>query len=54
MLLVPGILWTPGACNGPDLPFIANSCIRNACVICQDIDYELPEDDTIMSKHVGV
>jgi hypothetical protein len=24
------------------------------CVTWQDIDYKLPEDDTIVSKHVGV
>jgi len=26
----------------------------NTCVTWQGIDYNLPEDDTIVSKHVGV
>jgi hypothetical protein len=34
--------------------FITYSCIRNTCVTWQGIDYKLPEDDTIVSKHVGV
>jgi len=29
---------------------ITNSCICNTCVTWQDIDYKLPEDDTIVSK----
>ena len=33
---------------------ITNRCFWNACVTWQGIDYELPEDDTIVSKHVGV
>jgi hypothetical protein len=33
---------------------ITNSCILSICVTCQSIDYKLPEDDTIVSKHVGV
>ena len=33
---------------------ITNSCIWNICVTWQGIDYKLPEDDTIVSKHVGV
>jgi len=33
---------------------ITNSCIRNTCVTWQGIDYKLPEDDMIVSKHVGV
>ena len=33
---------------------ITNSCIRNTCVTWQGIDYKLSEDDTIVSKHVGV
>jgi len=28
--------------------------MKFTCVTWQDIDYMLPEDDTIMSKHVGV
>ena len=28
-----------------------NSCIWNTCVTWQGIDYKLPEDDTIVSKH---
>jgi len=28
--------------------------IWNTCVTWQGIDYKLPEDDTIVSKHVGV
>jgi hypothetical protein len=31
-----------------------SSCILNTCVTWQDIDYKLPEDDTIVSKRVGV
>jgi len=31
---------------------ITISCIWNACVSWQGIDYKLPEDDTIVSKHV--
>jgi len=33
---------------------IINICIWNTCVTWQVIDYKLPEDDTIVSKHVGV
>jgi hypothetical protein len=33
---------------------ITNICIWNTCVTLQGIDYKLPEDDTIVSKHVGV
>jgi len=33
---------------------ITNSCISNTCVTWQGIDYKLSEDDTIVSKHVGV
>ena len=32
---------------------ITNSYIWNTCVTWQGIDYKLPEDDTIVSKHVG-
>jgi len=32
--------------------YITNSCIWNTCVTWQGIDYTLPEDDTIVSKHV--
>jgi hypothetical protein len=31
-----------------------NSCTRNTCVTWQGIDYSLSEDDTIVSKYVGV
>jgi len=34
--------------------FITDSCISNNCVTWQGIDYKLPEDDSKMSKHVGV
>jgi len=30
-----------------------DSFICNTCVTWQGIDYKLPEDDTIVSKHVG-
>jgi len=33
---------------------IPNSFIWNTCVTWQGIDYKLPEDDMIVSKHVGV
>jgi hypothetical protein len=33
---------------------ITNSCIWNKWVTLQGIDYKLPDDDTIVSKHVGV
>ena len=33
---------------------ITNSCILNTCVTGQGIVYKLSEDDTIVSKHVGV
>ena len=29
-------------------------CCCSACVTWQGIDYKLPEDDMIVSKHVGV
>jgi hypothetical protein len=32
---------------------VTNSCIWNTCVAWQSIDYKLPEDDMIVSKHVG-
>jgi len=28
-------------------------CIWSICVTWQGIDYKLPEDDTVVSKHVG-
>jgi len=31
-----------------------NRCIYITCVTWQGIDYKLPEDDTIVPKHVGV
>jgi len=31
---------------------ITNSCIWHTCVTWQGTNYELPEDDTIVSKHV--
>jgi hypothetical protein len=34
--------------------FITNSSTWNICVTLQVIDYKLPEDDTIVSKYVGV
>jgi hypothetical protein len=34
--------------------YITNRCICNTSVIWQGIDYKLPEDDTTVSKHVGV
>ena len=33
---------------------ITKNCISHTCVTWQGIDYQLPEDDTIVSKHVGV
>jgi len=33
---------------------ITNSCIWSTCVTRQGIDYKLSEDDTIMSKYIGV
>jgi hypothetical protein len=33
---------------------IANSFIWNTCVTLQGIDYKLPEDDMIVSKHVAL
>jgi len=33
---------------------ITKICIWNTCVTWHGIDYELPEDDTIVSKHVAV
>jgi hypothetical protein len=33
---------------------ITKSCVWNTCVTLQGIAYKLPEDDTIVSKHVGV
>jgi len=33
---------------------IYKNCILNTCVTWQGVDYKLPEDNTIMSKHVGV
>jgi hypothetical protein len=37
-----------------DVNCITNSCIWRTCVTRQGIDYKLSEDDTIVSKHVGV
>ena len=36
------------------LNYIANNCIWQTCVTFQGTNYELPEDDTVVSKHVGV
>jgi hypothetical protein len=33
---------------------ITNRCIWNTCKTWQSIDYKLPDDDTTVSKHVGV
>jgi hypothetical protein len=33
---------------------ITNSCFWNTYVTWQSIDHKLPEDDTIVSKHVGL
>jgi hypothetical protein len=33
---------------------ITDSCMWNTCVTWQGIGYKLPEDDTIVSKHVAV
>jgi len=33
---------------------ITNSCILNTCITWQGADLILPEDDTIVSKHVEV
>jgi hypothetical protein len=33
---------------------ITNSYIYKTCVTLEGIDYELPEDDTIVLKHIGV
>ena len=33
---------------------ITKRCIENTCETWQVIDYKRPEDDTIVSKHVGV
>ena len=33
---------------------VTKTCIWNTCVNWQAIDYKHPEDDTIVSKHVGV
>jgi hypothetical protein len=33
---------------------ITNSCIWNTRVTWQGIDYKLPEDDMIVSKHIEV
>ena len=35
------------------LNYITNNCISNTCVTWQGTNYETPEDDTTMSKHVG-
>ena len=34
--------------------YITNYCIWRTCVTWKDTNYELPEDDTIESKYVGV
>ena len=36
-----------------NLNYITNNCIRNICVTWRGTEYELPEDDTIVSKQVG-
>jgi hypothetical protein len=35
------------------ITIITNYCIAHPCVTWQGTDYELTEDDTIVSKHVG-
>jgi hypothetical protein len=32
---------------------ITNNCAWHTCVTWQGTNYELPEDDTVVSKHVG-
>jgi hypothetical protein len=36
------------------IEFITNSCIWNTCVTWQGVGNKVPEDATIVSKHVGV
>jgi len=36
-----------------NLNCITNNFIRHICVTWQGTNYELPEDDTTVSKHVG-
>ena len=38
----------------PSYASISNAAVGNTCVTWQGIDYKLPEDDTIVSKYVGV
>jgi hypothetical protein len=40
--------------NSLNVNWITDSCIWNTCVTWQGIDCKLSEDDTIVSKHVGV
>ena len=35
-----------------NLNCITNGCNRNTCLTWRGNEYELPEDDTIVSKHV--
>jgi len=35
------------------LKYINNNCIWHTCVTWQGTNYELPEDDTLVPKHVG-
>jgi len=41
-------------CNILIVNCITTSCISKTCVTWQGIDYKPSEDDTIVSKHVGV
>jgi len=56
---LPGYTSISNAAVGNTIHFLAvncttNSFIWNTCVTWQGIDYKFPEDDTIVSKHVGV
>jgi hypothetical protein len=37
-----------------NLNYVANNCTWHTCVTWKGTNYELPEGDTLVSKHVGV
>jgi len=39
--------------QGRTLLTVTNNCIWHTCITWQGTNYRLPEDDTLMSKHVG-
>jgi len=52
--MLPSYTSISNAVVGKTIDSNTNNCIWNTCVTWQDIDYRLPEDDTVESKNLGL